>query len=106
MKAYFIWFIIGVDVDAATRHNIKVARIPGSATGNASSCAEMAIYLILGLLRKQVSHVQLIICKQFHYTFVKTFNGEAFNVWLTCKVIWVITYYIFNDKSHSTHIVL
>ncbi|XP_021277926.1 glyoxylate reductase/hydroxypyruvate reductase-like [Herrania umbratica] len=44
----------GVDVDAATRLGIKVARIPGDATGNAASCAEMAIYLILGLLREQV----------------------------------------------------
>ncbi|ONK55643.1 uncharacterized protein A4U43_UnF610 [Asparagus officinalis] len=43
----------GVDIDAATQHNIKVARIPGSATGNAASCAEMAVYLMLGLLRKQ-----------------------------------------------------
>lgn len=45
---------VGVDVDAATKHKIKVARIPGSATGNSTSCAEMAIYLMLGLLRKQV----------------------------------------------------
>ncbi|KAL3634718.1 hypothetical protein CASFOL_021772 [Castilleja foliolosa] len=43
----------GVDVSAATRHGIKVARIPSNGTGNASSCAEMAIYLMLGLLRKQ-----------------------------------------------------
>ncbi|XP_072964547.1 uncharacterized protein [Typha angustifolia] len=43
----------GVDVEAATQHKIKVARIPGSVTGNSTSCAEMAIYLILGLLRKQ-----------------------------------------------------
>ncbi|KAJ8551172.1 hypothetical protein K7X08_000542 [Anisodus acutangulus] len=43
----------GVDINAATKHGIKVARIPGGATGNAASCAEMAIYLILGLLRKQ-----------------------------------------------------
>ncbi|KAJ6848378.1 uncharacterized protein M6B38_274015 [Iris pallida] len=43
----------GVDIDAATRHNIIVARIPGSTTGNATSCAEMAIYLMLGLLKKQ-----------------------------------------------------
>ncbi|EOY33522.1 D-isomer specific 2-hydroxyacid dehydrogenase family protein isoform 5 [Theobroma cacao] len=28
-------------------------RIPSDATGNAASCAEMAIYLMLGLLRKQ-----------------------------------------------------
>jgi len=43
----------GVDIDAATRYGIKVARIPGDNTGNAASCAELSIYLILGLLRKQ-----------------------------------------------------
>ncbi|KAK6115525.1 hypothetical protein DH2020_007794 [Rehmannia glutinosa] len=43
----------GVDINAATKHGIKVARIPSDATGNATSCAEMAIYLMLGLLRKQ-----------------------------------------------------
>ncbi|RLM85276.1 hydroxypyruvate reductase-like [Panicum miliaceum] len=43
----------GVDVNAATEHRIKVARIPGNTTGNAVSCAEMAIYLTLGILRKQ-----------------------------------------------------
>lgn len=42
----------GVDVDAATRYGIKVAKIPGNICGNSASCAEMAIYLILGLLRK------------------------------------------------------
>ncbi|KAK7271394.1 hypothetical protein RJT34_27252 [Clitoria ternatea] len=43
----------GVDIDAATKHGIKVARIPSDATGNSASCAEMVIYLMLGLLRKQ-----------------------------------------------------
>lgn len=43
----------GVNIDAATKHGIKVARIPSDNTGNATSCAEMAIYLMLGLLRKQ-----------------------------------------------------
>ncbi|OIV89566.1 hypothetical protein TanjilG_19243 [Lupinus angustifolius] len=43
----------GVDIDAATKHRIKVARIPSDGTGNSASCAEMAIYLMLGLLRKQ-----------------------------------------------------
>jgi hypothetical protein len=44
----------GVDINAATKQKIKVARIPGSTTGNAIACAEMAIYLTLGVLRKQV----------------------------------------------------
>lgn len=43
----------GVDISAATNQGIKVARIPSGKTGNAASCAEMAIYLTLGLLRKQ-----------------------------------------------------
>uniref|UniRef100_A0A161ZYK9 D-isomer specific 2-hydroxyacid dehydrogenase catalytic domain-containing protein n=1 Tax=Daucus carota subsp. sativus TaxID=79200 RepID=A0A161ZYK9_DAUCS len=43
-----------VDIHAATTHGIKVAKIPSAKTGNAASCAEMAIYLMLGLLRKQV----------------------------------------------------
>jgi phosphoglycerate dehydrogenase-like enzyme len=48
------WFAAGVDIGAATEHKIKVARIPGCTTGNAVACAEMAIYLTLGVLRKQV----------------------------------------------------
>ncbi|KAK1439517.1 hypothetical protein QVD17_05337 [Tagetes erecta] len=43
----------GIDIAAATNHGIKVARIPSGKTGNAASCAEMAIYFMLGLLRKQ-----------------------------------------------------
>ncbi|XP_018443508.2 uncharacterized protein LOC108817353 isoform X1 [Raphanus sativus] len=43
----------GVDIDAATKHGIKVARIPSEGNGNAISCSEMAIYLMLGLLKKQ-----------------------------------------------------
>ncbi|KAG6752206.1 hypothetical protein POTOM_044427 [Populus tomentosa] len=41
----------GVDIDAATKYGIKVARIPGDVTGNAASCAEMTIYLISTKLR-------------------------------------------------------
>ncbi|RLN00961.1 D-3-phosphoglycerate dehydrogenase-like [Panicum miliaceum] len=40
----------GVDIGVATEHKIKVARIPGCTTGNAVACAEMAIYLTLGVL--------------------------------------------------------
>lgn len=75
MIHYSDWFFLlsvheGVDVDAATDHGIKVARIPAGKTGNAASCAEMAIYLMLGLLRKQVglllyTNVELIL--HFHF---------------------------------------
>lgn len=50
----FYYLIEGIDINAATKYGIKVARIPGDETGNAASCAEMAIYLMMGLLRKQV----------------------------------------------------
>lgn len=43
----------GVDIEAATKFGIKVARIPGNTSGNSLSCAEHAIYLILALLRDQ-----------------------------------------------------
>eukprot|EP00250_Pteridium_aquilinum_P021638 c25185_g2_i1 orf=580-1740(+) len=55
----------GVDIEAATKAGIKVARIPGDTSGNALSCAEHAIYLILALLRdqkKMESHVQQMQC--------------------------------------------
>jgi lactate dehydrogenase-like 2-hydroxyacid dehydrogenase len=41
----------GVDVDAATRCGVRVARIPSEKTGNATSTAEMAVYLLLAALR-------------------------------------------------------
>lgn len=62
--------LLGVDIDAATKLGIKVARIPGDVTGNAVSCAEMAIYLMLGLLRKQVHHFFMDdICSYDFYNF-------------------------------------
>ncbi|KAL0365807.1 UNVERIFIED_CONTAM: D-3-phosphoglycerate dehydrogenase [Sesamum radiatum] len=51
---YDICVVKSVDINAATKHGIRVARIPSDATGNATSCAEMAIYQMLGLLRKQI----------------------------------------------------
>lgn len=43
----------GVDLEAATSAGVPVARIPSAATGNAASCAEHCIYLMLALLRNQ-----------------------------------------------------
>lgn len=61
-KSCYSLFNEGIDITSATNLGIKVARIPGKVTGNAASCAEMAIYLMLGLLRKQVRfHTNLII---------------------------------------------
>ncbi|BDA43435.1 Glyoxylate reductase [Coccomyxa sp. Obi] len=41
----------GVDIPAATERGIWVSNIPSEGTGNALSCAEMAIYLTLACLR-------------------------------------------------------
>lgn len=42
----------GVDMEAATEAGVWVSRIPSNVCDNASSCAEHAIYLALGLLRQ------------------------------------------------------
>ncbi|KAE8720368.1 hypothetical protein F3Y22_tig00020266pilonHSYRG00020 [Hibiscus syriacus] len=43
----------GADVDATTKHGPNVIKILGGVTGNISSCAQLPIYLILSLFRKQ-----------------------------------------------------
>ncbi|CAL56874.1 D-isomer specific 2-hydroxyacid dehydrogenase,NAD-binding [Ostreococcus tauri] len=42
----------GVDIRAATACGVRVARIPSERTGNASSTAEMAVFLLLAALRE------------------------------------------------------
>jgi len=41
-----------VDIDAATKCGVWVARVPGAGSGNAESVAELAIMFILALLRR------------------------------------------------------
>jgi phosphoglycerate dehydrogenase-like enzyme len=42
----------GVDVAAATELGVLVARVPGDISGNADSCAEVAVLLLLALARR------------------------------------------------------
>jgi phosphoglycerate dehydrogenase-like enzyme len=42
----------GVDVTTATELGIQVARVPGDVGGNADSCAELAVLLLLALARR------------------------------------------------------
>ncbi|MBV8222242.1 MAG: 2-hydroxyacid dehydrogenase [Candidatus Eremiobacteraeota bacterium] len=42
----------GVDVEAATRAGVWVARVPGAGTGNPESVAEHALFLMLALARR------------------------------------------------------
>lgn len=41
-----------VDVATATERGVLVARVPGDASGNADSCAELAVLLLLALTRR------------------------------------------------------
>lgn len=41
------------NIDAATEHKIKVARIPRCTIGGATSCVGMVLYFMLGLSKKQ-----------------------------------------------------
>jgi phosphoglycerate dehydrogenase-like enzyme len=42
----------GVDVAAATEHGVLAARVPGDISGNADSCAELAVLHLLALARR------------------------------------------------------
>ena len=46
----------GVDLDAARRASVAVANVPTADSGNADSVAELAIYLVLALLRRAPEH--------------------------------------------------
>ncbi|KAI3846145.1 hypothetical protein MKW92_033271 [Papaver armeniacum] len=67
----------GVDVKAATDCGIKVARIPGNVTGNSASCAEMAIYLMLGLLRQQKEMENVVKQKRLGEPAADTLFGKT-----------------------------
>jgi hypothetical protein len=88
-----------VDIEAATRAGIKVARIPSAGTGNALSCAEHSIYLILSLLRYQVwllghSFSSQQMCRfmelGFYYTFFPDLvrSQVTFSFLLGCRKKW------------------
>lgn len=84
---YFGSYHEGIDIDAATKSGIRVARIPSSVTGNAASCAEMAIFLILGLLRKQVCFFLLLL----YSLTANTFMINQFCMYNIEKLIFVKT---------------
>lgn len=50
----------GVDLDAARRAGVAVANVPTADSGNADSVAELAVYLMLALLRRAPEHAQTL----------------------------------------------
>eukprot|EP00249_Psilotum_nudum_P003864 c17365_g1_i4 orf=85-1374(+) len=73
----------GVDIESATQAGVKVARIPSGGSGNALSCAEHAIYLILGLLRDQ---------KGMNKTVQERKVGEPIGQTLFGKTVFIVGY--------------
>ncbi|CAK9856119.1 unnamed protein product, partial [Sphagnum jensenii] len=67
----------GVDIEAATRAGIKVAKIPSAGTGNALSCAEHSIYLILSLLRYQKEMAETFEAKRLGGPVGETLYGKT-----------------------------
>ncbi|WP_108126937.1 2-hydroxyacid dehydrogenase [Saccharospirillum mangrovi] len=50
----------GVDLAAAERAGVAVANVPTAGSGNADSVAELAMYLMLALLRRAPEHAQTL----------------------------------------------
>ncbi|KAJ7532247.1 hypothetical protein O6H91_14G079600 [Diphasiastrum complanatum] len=67
----------GVDIPSATKVGIKVARIPSDDCGNALSCAEHAIYLMLALLRDQKGMDKSIASRQLGQPTGQTIYGKT-----------------------------
>jgi len=70
-----------VDVDAATRAGVWVARIPSAGTGNAESVAEHALLLMLALARKLPRAGEAMRSGRL---------GEPAGAALACKTAWIV----------------
>lgn len=73
----------GVDIEAATRAGIKVARISSAFSGTAITCAEHCIYMMLGLLRHQREMASSIAAKRL---------GEPAGSTLYGKTVFILGY--------------
>ncbi|KAH7433108.1 hypothetical protein KP509_07G055200 [Ceratopteris richardii] len=69
--------IEGIDIAAATKAGMKVAKIPGDTSGNALSCAEHAIYLMLALLRDQREMYNCLQQEQIGVPIGQTLYGKT-----------------------------
>ena len=65
----------GIDIKAASECGIAVANIPSEGTGNAESCAELAIYLIIACLRNQKEMENSIKSKHLGFPTGRTILG-------------------------------
>ncbi|CAK0780981.1 hypothetical protein CVIRNUC_005244 [Coccomyxa viridis] len=67
----------GVDIPAATARGIHVSNIPSEGTGNALSCAEMAMYLALACLRSASAMAESIQHGRVGVPLGKTLYGKS-----------------------------
>ncbi len=70
-----------VDIDEATRSGVWVARVPSSKSGNADSVAELAIYLMIGLSRRQA---------QIYQSFRSRMVGQPMGIALLHKTACIV----------------
>lgn len=67
----------GVDLASAASAGVSVHRIPSSSTANAPSCAEMAIYLALALLRRAPELAASVATRRLGAPPGRTLTGKA-----------------------------
>lgn len=67
----------GVDIPAATELGIWVTNIPSAGTGNAASCAEHAIYLMLAALRQHNAMADSILHRRLGVPLGQTLLGRT-----------------------------
>ena len=67
----------GVDVGAAASAGVSVHNIPSSATPNAASCAEMAIYFALAILRRAPELAQSLATRRLGAPPGRTLTGKT-----------------------------
>ena len=67
----------GVDLAAASAAGVSVHRIPSSSTANAPSCAEMALYLALAVLRRAPELAASVASRRLGAPPGRTLTGKA-----------------------------
>ena len=68
------WHMAGAQ---ATARGVWVSNIPSEGTGNALSCAEMAVYLILACLRSQHAMAEAVAARRVGQPLGRTLAGKT-----------------------------
>ena len=66
-----------VDIEAATRANVQVCRIPSREVGNAQACAEFSVYLLMSVLRNQKAMSLSLTSQRIGFPTGQTIMGKT-----------------------------